>query len=70
MQELQSEGVFKTMKLKIKPEQVYIVVFCFFAVGAGCKAAGEFAFEKLSCAGASEAPVVETIGPSSIPEAL
>ncbi len=35
------------MKLHIKPEQVYIIVFCFFAIGAGCQAVGKYASERV-----------------------
>ena len=51
------------MKLRIKPEQVYIVVFCFFALGAGCKAAGEYAYDVLNAGSANEAPVVAKASP-------
>ncbi len=50
------------MKLHIKPEQVYIAVFCFFAVGAGCKAVGEYAYDMLGAGAADEAPLVEPAG--------
>lgn len=53
------------MKFNIKPEQVYIVVFCFFAIGAGCKQAGEFAFEKLESRAVSKAKVEQRRSPNS-----
>jgi hypothetical protein len=34
------------VKFPFKPEHTYIVVFCFFALGAGCKAVGEYAYER------------------------
>ncbi len=45
------------MKYPFKPEQTYIVVFCFFALGAGCKAVGEYALDRLE----SDAPGEEVL---------
>lgn len=53
------------MKYPFKPEQAYIVVFCIFAIGAGCKEAGEYALEKLESKIVSKAPVEQRRRPNS-----
>ncbi len=47
------------MKLHIKPEQVYIMVFCFFAIGAGCQAVGKYAAERIDGSSSRQVPARE-----------
>ncbi len=51
------------MNIRIKPEQVYIIVFCFFAAGAGCKAVGEYALERFDAPAGSETVVNDPLAP-------
>lgn len=52
------------MKFSLKPEHTYIVVFCFFALGAGCKAAGEYAYERYEARTQNTASLVHSADPS------
>lgn len=34
------------MKYRVKPEQVHIIVFCFFLLAAGCRGVSDFVFDR------------------------
>lgn len=51
------------MKFSLKPEHTYIVVFCFFALGAGCKAAGEYAYERYEARAQGTASLEQNASP-------